>query len=899
MSRKMRFFPASFPSQATRGGLLSLILLAAALLPRAHAKSPEEPRPPKFRLPTFALPVDYEVHLTLTPDKDTFTGSIDIDLSIKESTSVLWLNANQITVERASLFTAGQNLTAKVLTQPKDLVGFSFEHAVGAGPAKLHIAYRGEISRKDMAGIFKIKDGDHWYIYSQFEDISARRAFPCFDEPTYKVPWKVTLSVPQGDGAFSNTPMVSEANDANGMKTVHFAATKPLPSYLVAMAVGPMDIVDAGSAGAKHTPIRIIVPRGRAAEAEYVAHTTPEILNLLEKYFAIPYPYEKLDEVAIPLAGYAMEHPGLVTYGAGFFLEKPEHATLYDKRLITSVIAHELAHQWFGDLVTMAWWDDTWLNEGFASWMANKILLEYRPAWKAGIEALNDFQRAMKTDELISARKVRQPIESNDDIANAFDDTTYNKGAAILTMFESYMGPDRFQRGIRRYLLKYSWGNATSADFLDSLSGEDHAVAKAFSTFLDQAGVPLVTVKQKCQRGAPQLELSQQRFVPRGSQSSPNELWNIPVCVKYPEGTGEARQCMLMTTKMASLALSRAQSCPAWTYANAGEAGYYRVLYTEDNLSALLKTDHNLSEIELVGLIGDIAVLTKAYMPLGEAMALVPKFAHSPSRTAVSKTLSIASGLGDHLVPAELKPQYQRYLSDLYKQRALDLGWKDRANENPEDRLLRPVLVDVMANEAEDPAFVEEASKLAQAWLEDHTAVDRDMVGVVLNSAAQHGDQPLFDRLHAQAKIETDERLEGRLFTAMGSFRDPAIIKRAVALLLTDEFDIRQSLDILFAATSDETRDVEYGWLKQNWDSLVAKMPTDYGASIPFAVEGYCDRQHLEDAKSFFTGRATKFTGGPRNLDQALERISLCIANKEANQPSVTEFLQSYQGCKD
>jgi cytosol alanyl aminopeptidase len=895
----MRLSPASSLSQVARGVLVSLVLLAGAPLPEAHAKSPEEPQPPKFRLPTFALPTGYEIRLQLTPDKDTFTGNVDIDLSIKQSTSVLWLNADKITIERASLFTGGQTLTAKVLPQPKDLVGFSFEHAVGAGPARLHIAYQGEVSRKDMAGIFQIKDGDHWYIYSQFEDISARRAFPCFDEPGYKVPWKVTLSVPQGDRAFSNTPLVSEANDANGMKTVKFTETKPLPSYLVAVAVGPLDIVDAGSAAAKHTPIRIIVPRGRGAEAEYVAHTTPEILNLLEKYFGIPYPYEKLDEVAIPLADYAMEHPGLVTYGAGFFLLKPEQATLYGKRLITSVIAHELAHQWFGDLVTMAWWDDTWLNEGFASWMANKIVMDYRPAWKVGIEALNDSQSAMKTDELISARKVRQPIASNDDIANAFDDITYNKGAAILNMFESYMGPDKFQRGIRRYLLKHAWGNATSADFLASLGGEDPAIAKAFSTFLDQPGVPLVSARLRCQSGAPQLELTQQRFVPRGSQGSPNQLWNIPVCVKYPGGTGEARQCMLMTTKMASLPISQSQGCPSWTYANAGEASYYRVLYTEENLSALLKSERTLSEIELVGLIGDVAALTKAYMPLGEAMALVPKFAQTPSRPAVSKTLSIAGGLGDHLVPAELDPQYQSYLSDLYKQRALELGWKDRANEDSEDRLLRPDLVDVMANEAEDPAFVEEATKLAQAWFDDHKAVDRDMLRVVLDSAAQHGDKALFDRLHAQAKTETDERIEAQLLTAMGSFRDPAIIKAAVSLLLTDEFDIRQSLNILFAATSDEKRDVEYGWLKENWDALVAKMPTDYGASIPFTVQGYCDAQHLEDAKSFFTGRATKFTGGPRNLDKALERISLCIANKEANQPSVEEFLKSYQGSKD
>ena len=314
------------------------------------------------------------------------------------------------------------------------------------------------------------------------------------------MPWQITLHVPKDDGAFSNTPQVFESTDDDGMKTVKFAETKPLPSYLVALAVGPMDIVPAGHAGANNTEIRIIVPRGRGREAQYVAGATPDIVNLLEKYFGIPYPYEKLDEVAIPLAGYAMEHPGLVTYGSGFFLSKPEEITLDWKRTPTSVIAHELAHQWVGDLVTTAWWNDIWLNEGFATWMANKIVNQYHPEWKMNLSELNGYQGAMGTDELVSSRKVRQPILSDDDIANAFDNITYNKGSALLNMFESYIGPEKFQEGIRRYLRKYAWGNATSEQFMEALSGNDQAVGRAFSTFLDQAGVPLMTVQLQCER---------------------------------------------------------------------------------------------------------------------------------------------------------------------------------------------------------------------------------------------------------------------------------------------------------------------------------------------------------------------------------------------------------------
>jgi alanyl aminopeptidase len=786
-----------------------------------------------------------------------------------------------------------------VLPQPKDLVGFSFDRAVGPGPAKLHVNYHGEISRKDMDGIFQVKDGDHWYIYSQFENISARRALPCFDEPGYKVPWQVTLNVPRDDGAFSNTPPLSETPGSGGMKAVRFAETKPLPSYLVAIAVGPFDIVEAGHAGAKHTAIRIIVPRGRGPEANYVAATTPDVVNLLEKYFAIPYPYEKLDEVAIPTAGFAMEHPGLVTYGAGFFLMKADDETLDKKRTITSVMAHELAHQWFGDLVTTAWWDDIWLNEGFASWMANKIVNQYHPEWKMNIDELDSSQNAMGTDELISSRKVRQPILSDDDIANAFDGITYNKGSALLNMFESYMGEEKFRGGVRAYLKKYSWGNATSADFLASISGGDATIAKAFSSFLDQPGVPLVTAHLSCAGGSAQLQLSEQRFLPRGSSGSADQLWDIPVCVRYPTGSNnhdkDARQCTLVTSKTATLRLDLAKGCPVWIYANADAAGYYRALYDGDMLGSILKDEKTLTLSERVGLVGDIAALTQGYMPVGEAMALAPKFAHDPHREVVTKTLAIVGTLDEHLVPEALLPKYRRYISDLFQARAEQLGWKNRPGEEDDSRLLRPAVVGVVAIRAEDPAFIEQAKKLAWAWLDDRKAVDTDMLQDVMITAARHGDRSLFDRMHDQAKKETDENARGTLLAALGAFRDPAILKAAHAIVLTDEFQPRESINVFFATSSfPDTRELGYEFVKQNWDALIAKLPTDFGAFLPYAAVGFCDGQHRADAEAFFKDRVTKVVGAPRNLAQVLETISLCAANKEANEASVVEFLTKY-----
>jgi len=876
-----------------------IVASAWGTLPASCGWADESPAPPKLRLPADVVgPVRYRVELTAIPDQDTFTGAIDIDLQFAKATPLLWLNAEKLTVKEATLTAGGKKLAAKVIAEPKDYIGFDFGQPVGPGPTTLHVAYQGEVSRKDQQGIFQMKDGDQWYIYSQFEAIYARRAFPCFDEPGYKVPWQLTLHIKKDQVGISNTPIVSETDASDGMKTVKFAETRPLPSYLVALAVGDMELVDAGTAGKKNARVRIVVPRGHSAEAKYAAETTPTIVNLLETYFGVPYPYDKLDEVAVPLFGGAMENAGMVTYGAGIILAKPDQDTLGRQRGWVSIASHELSHQWFGDLVTTAWWNDIWLNEGFASWMANKNVTRYHPEWKMNISELNGYQGAMDNDALVSARAVRQPIESNDDIANAFDSITYDKGSALLNMFESYLGPEKFRAGIHRYLEKYQWKNATSAEFLAALAGGDSSFATAFSSFLNQPGVPQLTAQLKCNGGTPELDLSQQRFFPLGSTGAANQLWKIPVCVRYPAGTGEARQCTLLEQTSAVLPLAKAEGCPGWVEANADADGYYRVLYQGDLLSALLKDDARvLSLPEKVSIIGDISALTgNGKIPLAQALALAPAFAADSARQVVTKTMEITTGLQNrYLVPDNLMPRYRQYLLDLYGGRAHSLGWKARPGESDDTRLLRPRILGVVANEADDPEAITEAKNLALAWFDDHKAVAPDLVGVVLTTAARHGDRELFDHIRAAAKQEKDENIRGDLLFSLGLFPDPEIIKSAMPIVLTDEFDSRESLGILFGvAQLPKTRDLAYDFIKQNWDALVAKLPTDTGAFVPFAAAGYCDAAHRQDVEAFFQGRSTKYTGGPRILTQVLEGIDLCVAYKKAQEPSATEFLQQY-----
>jgi hypothetical protein len=315
-------------------------------------------------------------------------------------------------------------------------------------------------------------------------------------------------------------------------------------------------------------------------------------------------------------------------------------------------------------------------------------------------------------------------------------------------------------------------------------------------------------------------------------------------------------------------------------------------------LADLLKNDAQvLSLPEKVALIGDIAALTRnGKIGLGKALALAPSLAQDPARQVVTKTMEITTGLQENLVSEDLLPQYRQYLLDVYGRRARDLGWKMKPGEGEDARFLRPALLSVVANQVEDPEAIAEAKKLALAWLDDHKAVEPDMVGVVLSTAARHGGRDLFDRMRAAAKKETNENFRGTLIFCLGLFRDPAIIKTALPIALSGEFDVRESLGILFAPSQRrQTRDFAYDFVKQNWDLLVAKLPTDTGAFAPYVAAGYCDAEHRKDAENFFSSRSTKFTGGPRILTQVLEGIDLCVAYKNAQEASVAEFLKTYK----
>ncbi|MGH9884223.1 MAG: M1 family metallopeptidase [bacterium] len=468
--------------------------------PVAVAAPALDPPQPALRLPRNFLPTGYRARLALDPAKDGFEGQVQIAGEIRERSKSFWLHGRKLKVTAAKIMRGEQSIRVDVAPAGDDLLSFRPAEPLDPGPITLSVEYTGVFDTTEGTGAYKRTFDDAAYIETQFESISARRVFPCFDEPDNKVPWELTLDVPKALIAVANTAQTGETAVDASTKRVTFAPTKPLPSYLIAFGVGPFELVDAGKTRAG-TPMRIIALKGRAHEAKWAAETSARIVQMLEDYFGARYPYEKLDQMSFPVqSGGAMENVGLITYGKTVMLHDPATIAHGDRVLWVGVAAHEIAHQWFGDLVTTAWWDDIWLNEGFANWLGAKIVSEFEPAWHGDLMQGAERNAALAADSQASARRVRQPIAQVGDIFQAFDTITYEKGESVLAMFEHRIGPERFREGVRNYVTRHQFGSATSTDFLAAISEvAGHDVAPAFRTFLDQSGAPVLRTELRCE----------------------------------------------------------------------------------------------------------------------------------------------------------------------------------------------------------------------------------------------------------------------------------------------------------------------------------------------------------------------------------------------------------------
>jgi len=855
--------------------------LWAVLLAVTAARAQDAtPQPPAFRLGDTVTPLEYALELAIDPRASEFTGEVRIVVRLNRYTGVLWLNATKLAIESVRVEQENRTVPVAVVPGGEDFVGLAARGPHFApGIALLTIRYRAAYETVGSQGLFQQEDRGDSYVLSQFEPLYARRAFPCFDEPGWKTPWRLTIEAPADDVVVSNTPQLNAAPapGRRGWTRHEFAPTKPLPTYLVALAVGPFDVVDGGTAGASKTRLRYLALKGRGAETRWAAEVTPKLLERLEEYFG-PYPFDKLDALAIPQTVFfgAMENVGLITYASQLILATPREETREFRRRYASVAAHEMAHMWFGNLVTLAWWDDAWLNEAFATWMADKVIARLRPEWSSGWWLYYARGRALELDRLASARRIRNPVLEKNDIPDAFDNITYLKGAAVLSMFESWFGADAFRDGVRAYLKRHALGNATTEDFIRALgkaSGRGEEAMAAFRGFIEQPGVPLVDVALDCAK-EPALALRQQRLRPVGS-SAPELKWTTPACVRY----GGAPQCSDIQNGASRIKLD-APACPAWLAANAGGRSYYVPRY-ESALGGKLRAQAaELSVDEMVSATIDARVLAESgLVPLGEALAWGDAAVAHPYYVARLEGIDLLHDLRDTWLSEAEAAAKRDIIARRVRPLAAELGWKEASGDSEDLRELRARLLPYAAETEDDGSLRAQARTLAVAWLANREAVPASMTRAVLDTAARFADTDLYGQLEAAALKTVDLRERHYLIGALAKTRDEKLRSRALGLALRDEVNGRDADELLYSALADDAnRRAAFDFLRGNYDALAAKLPDIALASLLAPLGELCTREERELFGGFFKERARKLYGGPRQYQQSLERIDLCIA---------------------
>ncbi|MDB4972709.1 MAG: Membrane alanine aminopeptidase [Myxococcaceae bacterium] len=887
--------------------LLCALLLSCGPKPeltppiQAPAPAPEVDAevPPAGRLPADTRPESYRIQLEVDPDKAGYRGTVSIDVTLDRPRESIWLHSRGPRVEQATLQREGAGPLRGRLERVGDsgLSALRLGQPVGPGRVTITLEFEADFGTH-LTGLYKAAAGGASYAFTQFEPVSAREAFPCFDEPRFKTPFTLSLRVQKQHAAIANTRVASERTLEDGRRELTFAPTEKLPTYLIAFAVGALDVVPAPGLPATEVrphelPFGGVAVGGRGPELSYALAETPPLLSWLERYFGVAYPYDKLDLIAVPDFGAgAMENAGAITFRDTLLLVKDD-ASEQQKRSLSYVNAHELSHQWFGNLVTMPWWDDIWLNEAFATWMGTRAVSAVHPEYEAELGALSATQGAMEIDSRTSARKIRQPIESDHDIENAFDAITYSKGGAVLSMFERYLGADKFQAGLRLYMQRFRFGSATARDLVHTLaevSGE-RALEPAFFSFLEQPGVPLLQVKLDCTSNPPALDIEQSRYLPLGTTVQGSSRWQIPFCARFSQAGGLKEQCVLLSEPRTRVPLD-APVCPQWIMPNAGASGYYRWALSDKALDSLVARRSDLSALEQMSLASNVAAALKAGRIEPErAVATQKLLVVSPHRHVMESALKTFWLVRELLDDSSL-PTFRSEMAKLLRPSYLKLGLVPRsAQVSGEEKLRRSSLVRALFGLAEDPALTRELAALGTPLLmaaepspgDKPSHLPKELLEVALSASVRLGGAPVFDRAEAQLFASSDGLQRSRLLNALSYVREPALGQRVLQLGLDPRLRTNERLLPLFGQLGQaETRDGAFDWLRANFDALQALLGAHGGNDVIAAAAGFCSEEKAREVEGFFAPKSTLIPGGPRELLLTLESIRSCAALSSA-----------------
>jgi aminopeptidase N/puromycin-sensitive aminopeptidase len=836
------------------------------------------------RLPGGVHPEHYE--LTLMPDLKaaTFTGDESIDVVLDKPSKAITLNALEI--HFGGVTADGQ--TAKIsLDANKEQATFTFPNALLAGNATLHIVYSG-ILNSELRGFYLSKTAQRNYAVSQFEPTDARRAFPSFDEPAMKASYSVTLVVDDGDTAISNTNIISDTpGPIAGKHTIQFAPTPKMSTYLVAFLVGDFKCVSGESDG---VPIRACATPDKVQFAQFAVTTAEFVLHYYDNYFGIKYPMPKLDMIALPdFEAGAMENFGAITYRETAMLVDEKTATLDAKKNVAIDIAHEMAHQWFGDMVTMQWWDNLWLNEGFATWMETKAVAAWKPEWHLDEDEADTLDEAMNYDAQSTTHPIRMPSETRGDINELFDGISYGKAGSIISMVEHYLGKETFQRGVQDYLKAHMYGNATAEDFWKAQkAASKKPVDKIMKSFVVQAGVPLLQFEQD---GKDKVKVSQQRFY---LSLSPDDkpaaqAWVVPVCFLDAES---APQCDLLSGEKKKL---KEPPSPPFLYGNAGGRGYYRSAYSAEAYKQIVNNaESKLTPGERIGLVGDQWALMRAGLSSAASyLDLLNAVAHDSSpavlRSALDGEAVIRNRIATDAEREQLSAWMRQVFDPIYK--ALPPAAKD---DSPDALEMRALLFSVLG-EQKDPTVVAEAREIVAKYMADPTSVESSLgqsavYVTIINSDATNGDAALYDAILKRSQTETDPDLQSEALFSLAEFRDPTLVQRTLDYVAEGKVRNQDSWIVLITEMEDrDTRDQAWAYMKAHWDKISAQLTESSGGDVVESVGGFCTEERRTEVTQFFAG--IKVDAASRAMKQAVNNIDGCILLRKTQGPSLQAWL--------
>lgn len=865
------------------------------------------------RLSSFIKPETYE--LTFEPDlvNFTFVGKETIKLNVSKATSVITLNSLDLEVSDVVIesLDGGSKtvLEAKVECDPKkEQVHFLLPQQLPPGSYKLHAQFKGILNdqlRGFYRSYFKDEKGEkHWLCSSQMEPADARRMFPCFDEPEFKATFQLKAVIDQNLTAISNAPVASVSEDTEKKKkTIIFEASPKMSTYLMVLVVGDFKCTEERKAGG--VPIRVWAPSGQEKMGYYSLGAACESLVFLSDYFGIKYPAKKLDLIAIPdFAPGAMENLGAITFKDSLLLIDEKTGSNFAKRSALSVIAHEIAHQWFGDLVTMKWWDDLWLNEAFATWAATKTEDALRPSWRIRTKAVLDSVSAMSIDELASTRAIHAHVSNPKQASEMFDAITYEKGSAVLRMLEVFVGEKNFQKGVHDYLETNKWGNATSDDLWKSIgaASKNVPVPEMMQTWIMQAGFPLVTAKGPDKNN--NLSISQEKFlVMPGEASHKDSKWIIPVLARdtsmpatgKSEGASKAASAT-ESQKSKALLLDKTEaafSVPGtWKspFLNAGASGFYRVLYSQGALKQLLADFKFLTPDERLSLMSDMKTLAwKGSLPVESSLDLMLKVKDENDPIVLNSLAGRFASARSYMDDAT-KPAYEKLICAYLLPLKRKIGWQEQKGEEETVKDLRADVLRLLGTYGQEKQTINEAGERYDSYMKDRESVSADIIGSVLAIVAYNGTDREYEEMKTAWKKAGNPQEEKRFLSALGQFRQTELIAKTLNLALSQETRATDCVALLGALLSNKDSNRQaWEFTKQNWTELTKKFPPRFNKRIVATCDSLDTPELEKDLNEFFAGRNIEMAKAA--IARTLESVHVGVLYRQRNENRIRQWV--------